>query len=432
MSTTEFCTQIELPYGEDPNAFHLNLPPGQEANILTAMPLPGLADLPGAVLEALDSPLDTPPLRDIVKPGHPVSIVINDATRMVKSEIFLPLLVNYLNRAGIPDKSITLLVAVGTHRPATSDEFRQLAGEELLGRVRVKNHQANDPAELVELGRTSRGTPVVMNRLAVEAGTLILTGGIGFHYMAGFSGGRKSLVPGVAALNTIRTNHRLVLDAGDLAAAGKIEGNPLAEDMEEAARFRQPEFILNVVLNDAGQAAGVFAGHWQTAHRAGCDLVARYFGVGITGRKPLVVASAGGFPKDINLYQAFKGLFTAMDGVQRGGEVVFVAECREGIGNDEFFRFASRTMPDHEKVAMMREEFTIARYVGYLTATWTKRANIRLISSLPNEQVREMGMIPCRSLADALADCGGTDLAGRIGSRSFWLMPHAATMAILP
>lgn len=416
---------INFAYGERKDCFQVQVEEGGRAGVIQARAVPPLADFPAQLRQALDRPIASPPLKDLVQPGEKILIVISDITRPVKSEVFLPVLVDYLHRAGIKDEDMEVLVATGTHREATPEDIKRLLGEELAARLAVTSNRAAVAGDFVDLGTTSRGTPVKINRRAVAADHVILTGGIGFHFLAGFSGGRKSVVPGIAARETVQANHSLVLDAGDRVRQGLMEGNPIAEDMEEAAALLQPRFLLNVVLNDQGEPAGVFAGHWQEAHREGCRFAHQCFGVSLPEKRPLVIAGAGGFPKDINLYQAAKGLLNAMAAVEEGGTVIFVAECREGIGSEEYFALAKADRSREEKEAILRRQFSIARYIGYLNSLWAAQASIKLVSRLPAEQVRAMGMEPCDTLEEALA---GVE-AGAF--RRCWYIPQAASLAIL-
>jgi len=356
---------ITFPYGKDTDSFHLPLRRGREGVVVQAHSLPALSDLRDQMAAALDSPISSPPLGGMIGLRDKVVVIINDATRKVGSHLFLPELVLYLNRSGVADSRITFLVATGSHRAPTEKEVEGLIGPELFGRIRVVSHEANDLTSMVDIGVTSWGTPVKIHREALAADYLVLTGGIGFHFLAGFSGGRKSILPGISALDTIGANHRLVLDAGSNAGPGIMDGSPVSEDMMEAVGLvRKPIFLINVVLNEEGEIGAVFAGDWRAAHRAGCRLVTDKFGLDAPVPVDRVIASAGGYPKDINLYQGFKGLFTAIEGVRDGGEVVFLAECRDGTGDEDFFRFALQETSREAKEENLRRGFTNARYVG--------------------------------------------------------------------
>lgn len=416
---------VGFDYGETRDCFRVTIDAGDLPNLIQAREIPALEDFPGKVRQALDEPIGSRPLKDLVKPGQKVLMIISDITRPVGSEQFMPVLVDYLNAAGIQDEDMQILVATGTHREATQEEIQRLLGPDIAARISVVSNRAGVSQDFVYLGTTTRGTPVKINRLAVEADHVILTGGISFHFLAGFSGGRKSIVPGIAAQETIQANHSLVLDAGDKVGQGLMEGNPIAEDMREGTAMLNPSFLLNVVLNNRGEPAGVFAGHWEEAHLAGCEFAYRCFGVRIKEKRPLVIAGAGGFPKDLNLYQGAKGLLNAMEAVEEGGTVIFAAECREGIGSEDYFALAAKDQSQQEKEDILRRQFSIARYIGYLNSRWARKATIKLVSKLPEEQVKAMGMEPYGSLEEALADID----AGALNN--CWLIPQGASIAII-
>lgn len=423
MSMTEL--SISFDYGEMRDCFKVTLDAGDASKLIQAPEVSPLEDFSGKVRRALDDPIGSLPLKDIVKPGQRILIIISDITRPVGSERFMPVLVDYLNQAGIEDGDIQILVATGTHREATKEEIERLLGHGLAGRLQVTSNRAGVAGDFVDLGKTGRGTPVRINRLAVQADQVILTGAIGFHFLAGFSGGRKSILPGIAAQSSIQANHGLVLDAGDKVGQGLMEGNPIAEDMREAAAMLNPSFLLNVVLNDRGEPAGVFAGDWDQAHRAGCRFADQCFGIKLQEKRPLVIAGAGGFPKDLNLYQGAKGLLNAMEAVEEGGTVIFVAECREGIGAEDYFALAATNRSRQEKEDLLRREFSIARYIGYLNSLWAKKATVKLVSKLPEDKVKAMGMEPYGSLEEALAEVEAGSL------NNCWLIPRGTGIAII-
>jgi nickel-dependent lactate racemase len=230
------------------------------------------ADLAGAYRRALDHPIDSPPLSELVKPGETVVITVSDITRAwQRNDLTLPVLVNYLNEAGIPDENITIIIAVGAHRQNNAAECAELCGREVYERVRVINHNAWDTDNMVYLGTTSRGTEVALNREAVAADRVILTGGVIYHYMVGYGGGRKSVMPGIASLRTIQQSHMWAMrptvgeGTNPLAANMKTIGNPAHEDMMDVASFLRPDFIVNMVPNLDGDIAGIFAGNWVSA-----------------------------------------------------------------------------------------------------------------------------------------------------------------------
>ena len=303
--------KFALKYGKKEVSF--DIPEKALLYELTGWNRPACEDLAEAYRFALDHPIDAPPLRQILKPGDKVVIIVPDITRVwQRSNLTLPILMDYLNQAGLEESKISILNGVGAHRQNSAEEFAELCSEEVCKRVKIVNHNAYDTANMVELGTTSRGTHVAVNRLVAEADRVILTGGVIYHYMAGFGGGRKSILPGVSSLKTIQQNHlRCLTDTvgngtNPSTASGITSGNPMHEDMMETAAFIKPDFLVNVVPNMDGDITGIFTGNWVSAWQQACQMAERIFGVPIEAQADIVIASAGGYPKDINLYQSQK------------------------------------------------------------------------------------------------------------------------------
>ncbi len=378
---------------------------------------PGLENLRQAYLDALDHPVDSAPLRDMVTPGGTAAIAVSDITRgWQKNADTLPFLLDYLNAAGVGDDKITILIAVGAHRQNTPAEFVELCGPEVCHRVRVVNHDAWDEANMVSLGRTSRGTPVAVNRIAVEADTLILTGGVIYHYMVGYGGGRKSVMPGICANRTIQTCHlwSLESEAGGgrsrLAQSGITEGNPAHEDMMECASLARPDFIVNVVPNLDGRLCAVFAGNWVSAWLRATRLVDEMYGVEIPDKADIVIATAGGYPKDINLYQTTKTMDNAVHAAAAGGISVILSECPDIREPLEYFKwFDHPTIEAHDKA--LRADYTIAGWCALITREYCRESPTIMLTRPENaELARRAGLIPAATIAEALkqafAMCG--------------------------
>jgi len=343
-------------------------------------------------------------------PGERVVIVTSDITRYTGSELYLPPLVAELNRRGIADRQITILIALGIHRRQTEAEHRKIAGP-LYGRIRIVDHDCDDPGRLVSLGTTGNGIDVVINRLAVDADRLILTGAIGFHYFAGFSGGRKALLPGIGGRRSCLASHFAVLNPEPgrgrhpKATIGVLDGNPVSEALADACAMVNPDLILNTVLAPDKRIIALFAGPWDEAHREGCRFYAKHFTSQVQEQADLVVASCGGDPKDINLIQAHKAMEYASRALKEGGVMVLLARCRDGYGNPTFFSwFRHRELPEFE--AALRERYEINGQTAYALLDKAKRFRIILVSDLPNAEVRAMSMVPAATLDEALATAG--------------------------
>jgi nickel-dependent lactate racemase len=378
--------ELSLAYG------HKMLPVRLPASRLQAIVEPVVAAevRPEADLlaEALANPIGTRPLRDLARAGQKVVIVTSDLTRPCPSQRLLPQVLDELAAAGVPDADITVVLALGLHRPMTAAEIEAAVGHDVARRVRVLNH---DPADVVRLGVTSYGTPVELFRPVVEADLRVCLGNLELHYFAGYSGGAKAILPGCASRPTVNANHAMM--ARPEATAGRLDGNPVRADLEEGAAMVGVDFVLNVVVDGQHRIVGAVAGDVTAAHRAGCQLVAERGIVPIDARAGVVLVSAGGSPKDVNLYQAQKALDNAACAVQDGGVIVLVAECPEGLGNKTFESWMAGSSPD-EILARIQQEFVLGGHKAAAVAAVLKRAAVYLVSALPGDLVRRCSMVP--------------------------------------
>lgn len=388
---------------------------------------------------ALDHPIGAGPIEEVVRAGDKVCIIISDVTRRWQQpSTYLPVLVERLNRAGIPDEDILILCATGTHRRQTEEEHISLVGEELYRRIRFMDHQCDDKEHLTYMGTSSRGTPVWLNSYAMACDKLILTGGVVYHFLAGFGGGRKSVVPGIAGRETINTNHNNALNHGlgsgsnpRVCNGNMGEDNPFHSDLMECASFAKPAYLLNVFVDDNYQIVGAFAGDWQKAHEAAAKAVEQLDGVPIPHRTPLVIASAGGYPKDINLYQTSKTLSNALAAVAPGGTMILLSQCREGFGDPdcEAQICAYDTMEEREKA--LRADFSIGGFVGFLFAEASENYNLILVTDIPGERFEHTKIQVAQTLDEALAlaaNCNG----GTLDGVETTLMPHGGSTFPLP
>jgi nickel-dependent lactate racemase len=397
---------MNIKYGS--TSFQLDLPPSRIAAVIEpALPIPDSspAEIIATALDGCQSAISS------FRPSEQVIIVTSDITRYTGSEIYLPLLVERLNRQGIPDKDIEILIALGIHRAQTPHEHEKILGA-LWGRVRVRDHDCDDQAALVSIGRTSNGIDVRINRSAVEADRLILTGVIGFHYFAGFGGGRKSVLPGIASRQACMASHFAVLNPGhgsgknQQAVTGNLDNNPVHLAMTEACALAAPDFILNTLLAPDKRIIAAFAGHWREAHEDGCRYYREHFAYPLQEKADLVVVSCGGFPKDINLIQAHKSMEYAAQALKDGGVMILLAECRDGFGNSTFINWFQHKRLD-EFEAALREKYEINGQTAYSTLQKAQRLRIILVSELPGHQVQDMEMLPARSLDEALQKAAG-------------------------
>lgn len=388
---------------------------------------------------ALDHPIGAGPIEDCVQPGDKVCIIISDTTRRWQQpSAYLPILVERLNQAGIPDKDLLILCATGTHRKQTEAEHISLVGENLYRRIRFIDHQCDDKEHLTYMGTTTRGTPVWLDSYAMACDKIILTGGVVYHFLAGFGGGRKSIVPGIAGRETINTNHNNALNKGlgsgsnpRVCNGNMAEDNPFHSDLMECASFAKPAYLLNVIVDDNYQIVGAFAGDWREAHAAAARAVEQLDGVAIPHRAELVVASAGGYPKDINLYQTSKTLSNALAAVAPGGTMILLSQCREGFGDPDCEAQICNfdTMAEREKA--LRANFSIGGFVGFLFAETAENYHLILVTDIPGERFEHTKIQVARTLDEALAlaaKCSGGSLEGV----ETILMPHGGSTFPLP
>lgn len=394
--------EYKVKYGEGYLNFNLN--PESVIQVLHAKDIQTVEDVEKEVEYLLDRPIASEPFNTLFQAGDKVTIVVSDITRLVKLHEYLPPVVNRLNSLGIPDEDIIVLTATGTHRGQTPEEHKKVVGEGLYSRLQVIDHDC-DKSEMVKVGTTPRGTEVVVNRLVVDR-KVILTGGIVHHLMAGFGGGRKSILPGVSSRETIAQNHLHSLDpqaeqSNPLIGVGALIDNPLHEDMVDATRFVDPDFLINSIIHTDGKIARLVAGHWLKAWEDGCLWADENYGVPIDKKADLVIASCGGFPKDISLYQSTKTLFNASLAVKPGGTILLLAECREGAGADEFFGW-SQPLKEEKLDPELRKNFTIPGYIFYAAVESAQKSKVVLYSTINPELVQPMGIVGVNSLEEAL------------------------------
>jgi nickel-dependent lactate racemase len=375
-----------LPYGRQSIAIDLDAP------ALAHNGGSAIADETGAVHEALRNPIGAAPLADIVRRGERVAIIVNDITRLTRTDLMLPPIVETLNQAGIPDSDILIVFALGIHRPQSDDERRSIIGAEFHRRIRNFDHICTDEANLVNVGVTRFGNRVEINRAVMEADRIVLTGEIMYHLIAGYSGGRKSLAPGVAGWRTTTFNHRMIFEPG--CGSGILDGNPAHEDLLDACRLVDPDFLVNVVLTPDAKLARVVAGHYEQAHREGCQTVDALLCAPIDAPFDLLVAAAGGFPLDIDLRQTHKGLENACRALRPGGAILFYAECPNGSGHPLFDDYVNRFADDREMRRALNERFEIGGHKAYWVAKLGRLFDVHLVSALPEDFVKRCHLHP--------------------------------------
>ncbi len=414
--------EIQLPYGRTAITF------SWDADRFSVVSDDSISEKPLTDLEigsTLDSPIHSPPLDEIVDSSDSVLIVVSDATRPTASAQVVNLLVRRLVQAGVSPAQMAVIFATGIHRPVAEQEQLELLTPFIVQRLQVLQHDAYDPSKLISFGATEGGVEVELNSALQRYSRVLLTGGINFHYFAGFTGGRKSICPGLASAQTIKATHMLALDfeTGSRKAGvgtGLLDGNAVHEECERIAELVEPAFGINTIVDQTKRAVQLFCGDWRLAHRAACEHYLDHHSVQLPEKRDVVIVSSGGSPYDINLIQAHKALDMASQACKDGGTIVLLAECSDGLGRPDFLKwFESR---DSRALAeRLRNEYEVNGQTAWALLTKAERFRICLVSELADEQVKRMRMTPVRSLADALEDVRG---------RAGFIMPRGA--AILP
>jgi len=417
-------TQIQLGYGRDSLSFTFDESHYQilAQDSLSQQPLTDIE-----IGNALDEPIESSRLEDSVSAGDSVLIVVSDATRATASAQIVNLLVRRLIQSGVAPSDLGIIFATGIHRAVAPKEKIELLTPFIAQRVKTFDHAASDPSAMVLLGETERGTPIEVNRTLKDFSQVVLTGAIGFHYFAGFTGGRKSICPGLASSRTIEATHMLALDfetGGRRAGVGTglLAGNPVHEECERIAAMVKPRFVINSVVDERGRAVRIYAGDWRAAHRKGCREYLADHSTMIERKREVVIVSCGGWPYDINLIQAHKALDMAAHACVDGGTIIWLAECPDGLGRPDFLKwFAEKDSRALE--VRLRDAYEVNGQTAWSLLTKAERYRVFLISDLPDEEVRNMRMTPVRSVSDVLESSGG-DAEGYILPRGAALMPR--------
>ncbi len=341
----------------------------------------GVKDSNAEIMRALDKPLESKGLEDIVGSGDKIAIVVDDATRATPNRLMLPPILDKLNLAGVEEEDITIIIGRGIHRSTKPNEFSALIGEDVKDKVKVVDHDC-DANNLVEVGETSRGTKVLLNRTFIEADVKILTGDVGFHYYAGYSGGRKSILPAISGRNTIQHNHAFLLHPQ--SKTGNLDGNPVHLDMQEAAHMANVNFTLNVVLNSEKKIVRVFAGDLDKVFMHGVKLVDKMYKIPVEKPADIVLTSPGGYPLDIDLYQSYKAVDSALGVVKEGGVIILVAECLEGHGNEVFYKWMKEYKNIENVERRLKRKFLLGAHKAYYLFKALKNVKIFLVSTMPS------------------------------------------------
>jgi lactate racemase len=385
-----------LPFGH--GTIKLRLETAAQITQVLPSPVVPAADPVATIVAALANPLGGRTLADLLprRSGRTptVAVAINDKTRPVPHNLLLPPLLRALEALGLPPEAIRLIIATGTHIPTSPEDFGEVLPPDILDRYPVISHDC-DAGDLVVLGNTSRGTPIQMNRSYMDADLRIAVGNVEPHHFAGYSGGVKSGAIGLAGRTTITTNHRLLLDPRAVLAI--YEDNPLRQDIEELGAAARINFVLNVVMNDNRQIVAAFAGEPSAVMTAAIPEVRRIYEVEVPEPFDVMIASPGGYPKDINLYQAHKSVSCANRVTREGGVIILVAACEDGAGSQGYEDFMGRGFPSHEAVMeqFVQEPFRIGPHKAFIFARDAVRlSRIWIVSEMEPERIRRLLLTP--------------------------------------
>ena len=371
----------------------------EDRNLLAELlpnPVSGVDSEVGEVERALAEPIGAPKLRDVVHQGEKVAIVTSDITRPMPTAKVMPALIAELEAGGVRKEDMTLVFALGSHRKQTPEEQRKLAGDYAYEHIQVMD---SDPEDCVHLGTTSRGTPVDITRVVAEADRVICLGNIEYHYFAGYSGGAKAIMPGCSTHDAIQTNHRFMVQ--EAACAGNLEGNPIREDIEESGKMLGIDYILNVVLDEHKKIVKAVAGDCVKAHREGCAFLDTLYGKTIPAQADIVIVSQGGAPKDLNLYQTQKALDNAKHAVRKGGTIILVGACQEGLGEKTFEKWMLESPSAASMVERIGKDFQLGGHKAAAIGMVLQNADIYMVSKMEPDFVRSIFLTPYPTLQDA-------------------------------
>lgn len=413
---------VDLPYGRGVVTFACD--DGQFSMISgrdgSAEPMSDLA-----IGEALGSAIGSRPLDEIIDSNDSVLLVVSDATRATGSAQVVNLLVRRLVQIGVSPSQIAVIFATGIHRRVTEQEKIELLTPFIAQRLKIIEHDAYNAAKLSSFGKTESGVEVELSSALREYSRVIVIGGISFHYFAGFTGGRKSICPGLASAKTIEATHMLALDfetGARKAGVGTalLDGNAVHEECDRVAQLIDPAFGINTIVGPQKRVVNLFCGDWRAAHRAACDDYLEQHSLNISAKRDVVIASCGGSPYDINLIQAHKALHMASHACNDGGTIVLLAECIDGLGRPDFMKWFD-SADSCALAKRLQSEYEVNGQTAWTLLRKAETYRVCLVSELPDEQVKRMRMIPARSIAEALEG---------ISNKTGFIMPRGA--AILP
>jgi nickel-dependent lactate racemase len=407
--------ELRLPYGT--SELTCPLPPGLDITELTGRPMPVLDDPVGEVRRMMRNPVGRPPLATMCEGRGSAVITVSDHTRYYAYEVWLPAVLDELNEGGLKDDQIAVYVSSGTHRNMTEQEKRERYGPAVVDRVAVLDHDCDNAEQMVKVGRTDFGTTVLVDRRVYEADVVVMTGAVNYHYFAGYSGGRKSVIPGVCARETIRENHIRAIDqeTGDFAEnvqPGVLVGNPVHEDMHEVCLLVRPDFCINTVIDANRRPAWFGAGDFGYVHRIGAEWLDSFNKLALERGGDIALISSGGHPKDLTLFQAHKSLRHTSYALNDGAAVVWAAKCAEGEGPAGMVEWRGLNL--EQCMQKVKTSPSLVSFCSLSLKQLARRFDVHLVSELPEKVVEGWGMTPHRQLGKAIgAAVKGRHVSGK-------------------
>lgn len=396
--------RIRLEYGV--SGLEVELPDENVVGVLTLNTSPPMTQPPAAVARALANPIGTRPLVELARGRRDACIVVCDVTRPVPNKILLPPILDALETAGLPRERVTILIATGTHRPNEGAELDAMLGEEIARTVRIVNHVCTDPDRHVDLGMSPNGVPIKLDRTYVEADLKITTGLIEPHFMAGYSGGRKLVMPGLAALETVQAWHSPRFLEHPNATSGVVDGNPVHEESLAISKLARPDIVVDVTLDEANRITGVFAGDLEAAWREGVTFAATQVGATVSELVDIVVTTCAGAPLDATFYQAVKGMVGALPIVKSGGTIIIASSCSEGVGSEHFRRLLLETSCLDRLMADMQSpewEFVPDQWEVEELAKAAKHANVVCVcDGIPPDVLSQCFVTPAATVEEGV------------------------------
>ena len=389
--------KVSLNYGHDSMA--LDIPDENYMGTLSPKDTREIEDPINEVRRALANPIGSKKLKELVSSQDKVAILASDITRPSPSSILLPPILKELNEAGINNDQITIMFGLGVHRKHTEEEKKKLVGKDIYSKIKCVDHDIDN---CVKIGITKRGNEVSVFKEVLKSDFIIVTGNLEFHYFAGYTGGAKAVAPGVCGRETIANNHKHFLETG--AKAGLIKGNPVREEIEEIGKMVGIDVIVNAILNSHKKIVKVVAGEATKAHREGAEYIKEIFRIEIDELADVVIASPGGYPKDIDLYQIHKAMENASLAVKKDGIIIVIGECRDGLGEGKFAEALNGKLSPQELIEELKKNFILGRHKASRVANINLNSEIYLVSTLPDEIKKKIFTKNFNSLEEAFSN----------------------------